>query len=238
MWPQHPNPDAAAATCLRIALALAIALRCLAVVAAEEFSPAERAIFMSNQLANVQPPATLHYRYVKSGTMEDGFEDRITLKLAARADRSCCTASADFLSGARRLALPEVESAEGNPVLLYFLERDIREMSRLTKGQSGYFRKRIRMAIFQGARIRDLTLPYQGKDVAARQITVTPYVDDPLRERFAKLVGKRYTFTLSDAVPGGVYAVATQVDGEGVGAPPLWVEEMTLDGAPPAPRTP
>jgi hypothetical protein len=32
---------------------------------------------------------------------------------------------------------------------------------------------------------------------------------------------------LSDAVPGGVVAVATQVDAEG-GAPPLWIEEMTL----------
>ncbi len=89
---------------------------------------------MSNHLANVRPPAALQYRYVKGGSMEPGFEDRVTLKLTARADRSCCTASADFLSGSRRLTLPEVEAAEGNPVLLYFLERDIREMSRLTRG--------------------------------------------------------------------------------------------------------
>jgi hypothetical protein len=195
--------------------------------AAEDYSRAERAIFMSNHLANVRPPATLQYRYVKSGSMEPGFEDRVTLKLTARADRSCCTANADFLSGTRRLALPEVEAAEGNPVLLYFLERDVREMSRLTRGQQNYFRKRIRMAIYQAADVRELKVPYRGKDVAARQFTVAPYVDDPLRDRFAKLVGKRYTITLSDAVPGGVYAVATQVDAEG-GAPPLWIEEMTL----------
>ena len=182
---------------------------------------------MSNHLANVRPPATLQYRYVKGGTMEPGFEDRVTLKLTARADRSCCTANANFLSGSRHLTLPEVEAAEGNPVLLYFLERDIREMSRLTKGQSNYFRKRIRMAIYQAAETRELTLPYRGKNVAVRTFTVAPYVDDPLRERFARLAGKRYTFTLSDAVPGGVFAVATQVDAEG-GAPPLWIEEMTL----------
>ena len=195
-------------------------------VAGEDYSRAERALFMSNHLANVRPPATLQYRYVKGGTMEPGFEDRVTLKLSARADRSCCTANANFLSGSRHLTLPEVEAAEGNPVLLYFLERDIREMSRLTKGQSNYFRKRIRMAIYQGAEMRELTLPYRGKDVAARQFTVAPYLDDPLRERFAKLVGKRYTFTLSEAVPGGVLSVATQVDAEG-GAP-LWTEEIAL----------
>ena len=208
-------------------LACAIASPWVLAAAAEDYSRAERAIFMSKHLANVQPPATLQYRYVKSGSMEPGFEDRVTLKLTARADRSCCTANADFLSGTRKLALPEVESAEGNPVLLYFLERDIREMSRLTKGQSNYFRKRIRMAIYQAAEIQELTLPYRGKDVAARRFTVAPYLDDPLRDRFAKLAGKRYTFTLSDAVPGGVVAVATQVDAEG-GAPPLWIEEMTL----------
>ena len=226
MWPPVPSPDAATPNRQRrAALVCAVAWPCLA-VAGEDYSRAERALFMSNHLANVRPPATLQYRYVKGGTMEPGFEDRVTLKLTARADRSCCTANANFLSGSRHLTLPEVEAAEGNPVLLYFLERDIREMSRLTKGQSNYFRKRIRMAIYQGAEMRELTLPYRGKDVAARQFTVAPYLDDPLRERFAKLVGKRYTFTLSEAVPGGVLSVATQVDAEG--GVPLWTEEIAL----------
>jgi len=202
-------------------------MACVAAAAAEDYSRAERAIFMSNHLVNVRPPATLQYRYVKSGTMEPGFEDRVTLKLTARADGKCCTANADFLSGAQKVALPEVEAAEGNPVLLAFLERDIREMSRLTKGQSNYFRKRIRMAIYQAAEVEEVTLPYRGKTVPARRFTVTPYADDPLRDRFAKLVGKRYTFTLSDAVPGGVYAIATRVDADG-GAAPLWIEELTL----------
>src|SRR5262245_59755825 len=204
MCPRAPSPDDAFDRVRRAALAVALALPCALAAGAEDYSRAERAIFMSNHLANVRPPATLQYRYVKGGSMEPGFEDRVTLKLSARADRSCCTANADFLSGSRRLALPEVEAAEGNPVLLYFLERDIREMSRLTKGHSSYFRKRIRMAIYQGAEVRELTLPFRGKAVPARQFSVTPYVDDPLRDRFAKLVGKRYTFTLSDAVPGGV----------------------------------
>jgi hypothetical protein len=223
-----PSADGAApwrADRLRRAM-LAVAMAWPCGLAAQDYSHAERAIFMSNHLANVRPPATLHYRYVKSGSLEPGFEDRVTLKLAARADRSCCSADAEFLSGARRLALPAVEAAEGNPVLLYFLERDIREMSRLTKGQSAYFRKRIRMAIHQAAELSEVTLPYRGKSVPARRFTVTPYLDDPLRERFAKLAGKRYTITLSDAVPGGIYAIAAQVDAEG--AAPLWTEEMIL----------
>ncbi len=205
--------------------------------AADDFSPAERALFMSKHLANVKPPSTLRYSYAKRGSLEPGFEDVVKVELKPRADRSCCLASSEFLSGARRLALPEVEAADGNPVVLYFLERDIREMNRLTKGQAAYFRKRIRMAVYQGAEIRELNLPYAGKTVAARQITIAPYVDDPLRVRFENLAGKRYVFTLADGVPGGVYAMRASVEGA-AGAPPLLEEELVIDGASPPPRQP
>jgi hypothetical protein len=215
---------------------LALALLAGAAQAAEDFSAAERAVFMTNQLAGVKPPATLTYRYAKSGSLEPGFEDRVVLQLTARADRTCCAAHVEFLTGERHLVLPDVDAAEANPAVLYFLERDIREMSRITKGQSNYFRKRIRMAVYQGAQIRELTVPYAGRQVAARQIVVAPYVDDPNRPRFEQLAAKRYLFTLSDAVPGGVYALTAYVAGATVEAPPLIAEELLLEGASAAPR--
>ena len=74
-----------------------------------------------------------------------------------------------------------------------------------------------------------MSLPYQGRTIAARQITISPYTDDPLRARFENLVGKRYVFTLSDAVPGGVLSIRTQVDAAAAGTPPLLAEEMALE---------
>jgi hypothetical protein len=205
--------------------------------AAEDFSPAERALFMSPQLANVKPPATLRYRFTKAGSLEAGFSDDVVMKLKAGANQRCCDAAVEFLTGPRKLVLPEVEALEGNPVVLYFLERDIREMNRLTKGQAAYFRKRIRMAVYQGAQITELQLPYAGRTVAARQIVVAPYLDDPLRTRFEQLAGKRYRFTLSDAVPGGVYALGSEVDGPAPDSPVLQ-ETLVLEGAAPPPRRP
>jgi hypothetical protein len=102
-------------------------------------------------------------------------------------------------------------------------------MQRLTKGQQNYFRKRIRMAVYQGATMSDVSIRYLGRSIAARQITVTPYVDDPLRARFQALAEKRYVFTLSDQVPGGVVGIRSQVDG--ASAQPVLVEELTLEGA-------
>lgn len=219
-------------------LLAAALLPALSAWAAQDYSPAERALFMTNQFATLKPPLTLQYNYTKGGSLEEGFSDKVAIVLRAQNNGKCCTANTDFLSGARRLSLPEVAAADGNPVILYFLERDIREMSRLTKGNSNYFRKRIRMAVYEGAQIGELSLPYKGKTVAARQIAVSPYLDDPLRVRFEKFATKQYVFTLSDAVPGGVYAIRTLVAAQPGAATPLLDEEMVLDGASPAPRNP
>jgi hypothetical protein len=197
--------------------------------AATEFSVAEQALFVTNHLATLKPPSTLHYSFRKSGSLEAGFDDKATLALTAQPDGKCCAAAAEFLSGPRRVALPEIETAQGNPVILYFLERDIREMERLTKGKANYFRKRIRMAVADAATIRDVSLPFDGRNVAAREISIAPYADDPLRARFEQLINKRYVFTLSDAVPGGVISIRTLVDAPAAGSPPLLAEEMTLE---------
>ena len=78
-----------------------------------------------------------------------------------------------------------------------------------------------------------MTLQYRGKAVAGREFSITPYVDDPNRPRFEQLANKRYVFTLSDAVPGGVYGIrAVVVDpGKDAAAPPLLAEELLIDGA-------
>jgi hypothetical protein len=215
--------------------ALALCAVAPALPAAEDFSVAERALFVTNHLATLKPPTTLVYSYRKRGSLEEAFDDSVSVGLAPLGDGRCCRANAQFLSGARRLALPEVDSAQGNPVILYFLERDIREMQRLTKGQQNYFRKRIRMSVYQGATVRDVTVPWRGREVAGREISIAPYLDDPLRARFEKLTNKQYVFTLSDAVPGGVYALRTVIAGATADAAPLIVEEMRVDGAPPPP---
>jgi hypothetical protein len=200
--------------------------------AADDLSAAEKALFMTHQLGNVKPPATLRYSFRKSGSLEEGFVDKVALALTAQAGGACCKATGQFLSGTRQFTLPEVEGAQGNPVILYFLEYDIREMKRLTKGSQNYFRKRIRMSVFEGATLKPVSLRYRGREVAGQEIAITPYVDDPNRFRYDKLAGKEYRFMLSSAVPGGVYGIRTQI---GSGKASLITEEMLIEGAEPAP---
>jgi hypothetical protein len=200
-------------------------------LAANDFSAAEQALFLDNHLAKLTPPLTLHYGYRKSGSLEAAFDDTVDVVLAAQANGSCCAASARFLSGERQMRQAEVDSAEGNPAILYFLERDIREMQRLTGGKANYFRKRIRMAVYKGATIRKLTLSYRGRPVPVQEISISPYLDDPNRARYERLANKEYVFMLSDAVPGGLYAIRSRINDKSADVPPLIVEEMLVDGA-------
>jgi len=203
--------------------------------AASNFSAAEQALFVDKHLAKLQAPVTLHYSYHQGGSLEAAFDDTIDVSLTAQADGECCAASLRFFTGAHAMHPPNVEAAQGNPVLLYFLERDIREMERLTKGKAAYFRKRIRMAIFEGASLKSLSLLYRGRPVTVQEISITPYLDDPNRPRYEKLANKQYQFLLASAVPGGLYGILTRISGDSADAPPLLAEELLLDGAELAP---
>jgi hypothetical protein len=116
---------------------------------------------------------------------------------------------ADYLTGDRRVELPRIDDARGNPVILYFFEADIREMSRQTGGSSAYFRKRIRQALAQAAEVQPVHFAFAGSDVAGTQIRIRPFHDDPLRARLKNLAGKVYILTLAPQVAGALYQIRT-----------------------------
>ena len=197
----------------------------------QDYSRAERLLFMTDQIGRVAPPATLRYTFRKSGALEAPFEDAVAIALAREPDGACCQARGEFLSGTRRVSLPDIEHAEANPVLLYFLEHDVRDMQRLTKGSPAYYRKRIRMAIYQDARVDDVSLDWRGRTVRGQRIVLAPYRDDPARSRFEKFARKTYEFYLADAVPGGVHGIRTVMRPADDAAAPMVVEELALEGA-------
>jgi len=221
---------------LTLLLALSGPLR--AQEARQDYSAAERLLFMSYQLGNVKAPATLHYSFRKRGTLEPGYEDRVTVTLKAGADGGrCCAAHTDFFSAERQLKLPDLPAAEANPAILHFLEREVREMQRLTKGSQTHFRKRIRMAVYNGATVLDVSVRFRGRDVAAKEVRFSPFLDDPNRPRYEDLARKEYRFVLSDAVPGGLYGIRTRVPAADAASPALLVEELYVEGAQPPPAT-
>ncbi|MDP3294810.1 MAG: hypothetical protein Q8M37_08730 [Nevskia sp.] len=180
-----------------------------AVFAADDYSPAEQRVFLDQHLANVPKAATIEYRYTQSGKPEDSFEDVVKLKVGeGSADQR--TLAVEFLTGAHKIELPSVEGGVGNPVILYFLEHDIRSMHDRLGGQQAYFRKRIRLALADvAATVKPIKLSYKGKTVDGNEVTIEPYVNDSLKDRFGPFASKAYVFTFSTSVPGGVYEIRT-----------------------------
>jgi hypothetical protein len=167
-------------------------------------SKAETLLFMTPHLKELRSPSRLHYAFHKQGTLEKGFSDTVDIDITGAPDGSK-NGVARFFSGQRQIKYPQVDHAEGNPVLLFYLERETREMSRLTGGRPDYFKKRIRMALAESAQIKDVDIQFGGRTMRAQQITISPYGSDPLRGRFERLATKQYVFTMCDTIPGGVY---------------------------------
>lgn len=188
---------------------LAIGLAASGAGAQDRVSAAETLLFQTDHLKNVAPPATLSYAFRKTGSAETGFDDAVELRV--RGGSGAKRVSVGFFTAERRIAFPEVSGAEGNPVLLCFLERDIREMERLTRGKSGYFRKAIRLALARSARVTQTQVTHGGRTLPATEITIAPYLDDPLKDRIGTYAGKTYAFTLSPEIPGGIYSLHTIV---------------------------
>lgn len=196
-----------------------------------EISRAERELFLAPHLQGLGPGAPLRYRFVHAGTLGPGWSGPLELQLRAAADGSCCDAGAAFPEAEGPRPMPPVEGAKSNPVVLYFLEHDLREMQRLTQGQMNHFRRRIRLALAEDAQLADTRVRWQGQELPALRVRVSPYLDDPQRGRFQRYATKQYEFVLAAGVPGGVARLHTVVPGAEPGAEPLLEETLTLEGA-------
>jgi hypothetical protein len=180
-----------------------------------EYSEAERQLFVRPHLAAVTPPARLHYRYERTGTLEPEVSDHATVTLGESAGAR--TADVAYLSDERKLELPSIGYVDGNPIILHFLEREVRELKRLTGGSVGFYRNRIRKALAGDARVRATEVSYNGKMVKGTEIRIDPYVSDPARSRFERFADRYYVMVLSPEIPGEVYQLKAQSAGPSEG---------------------
>jgi hypothetical protein len=213
------------------ALAAGLWLAASAALAGDAIAPAETALFMTDHLRGLAPPARLRYDFSRSGSLEVAFSDQVEVDVEAGPGgaRQVVTRC---LSEGRRIELPALDFAQGNPALLCFLERDIRQMERLTGGKANYFRKRIRLALAEGAEVRNFSQEIGGRPIAGREIRIAPYSDDPLRQRFERYAAKYYVFRLSDDVPGGIVELDAVIPAASAGAAPLQTEALSYRALP------
>ncbi|HEX3498218.1 MAG TPA: hypothetical protein VHT04_02730, partial [Stellaceae bacterium] len=177
-------------------------------------SPAQIALFESDHLGGIRQAERLEYRFAReavASTADDvgSYTDRVDIDVRPRADcgKDVWT---DFLSAERHVPFPPLMDFHGNPVVMFFLERDVGEMHRLTGGTASYFRNRIRQAFVDQAQVKAIELQRDGKAVPATEITLTPFAQDQHVAVFPGLAEKRYRFVLSDSVPGSIVEIQSE----------------------------
>lgn len=196
-------------------------------------SEAERKIFLDDHLDGVGASRELRYRYRQTGSLDKAYDGPVVLTISPKKGDRRAVAVA-YLDGEHKVALPALDDARANPVILYFLEQDVRDMHRRLGGSENYFRRRIRLAFAEGAEVRPASVMLGGKAVEATEVVIRPFVDDPMKAKLGAFENKSYAFALSDRVPGQVLRLRSLVgddaggtDGKG----PLLEEVLLFENA-------
>lgn len=171
-------------------------------------SPAQIALFETPHLDNIGRPETLEYQFRREGA--GAFSDSIAERIEKIHPDGSKYVGFDFLSGEHRVPFPAVDHFRGNPLLMLFLERDVREMRDDTGIAAAYWRNRIREAFVDRARMAETEISLHGKSLPARQVVLRPFGDDPRLKSLPGIRDKTYTFVLSEAVPGMIAELATE----------------------------
>jgi len=203
--------------------------------AGDSISEAERLLFIHPHLATVRTPRTLSYAWSAQAAASASPPERATLTLRLRADGTCCSVHGEYLPGEMAVNLPDFDDATANPILLYFLEAEVRRLQRSTSGQSAHFRRQIRMALATTARVTPELVRWNGQDVPGHAVRVAPFLDDPYRARFEREAATEYVFIVSDGVPGGVAAMSATLPGADASSAPLERRRLMLEDPQPAP---
>ena len=216
------------AVALALSLTLALAPAAMAETESPPPSAAERLLFMDPHLDGMKAPTTLRYEFVRTDSAAGGsFKDTVDVRFARGKSVPCCNVSGTFLSGERAMRAPDVDDARSNPVLMYFLEYEVRQLQRATKGGASHFRRQIRLALVDKAELSPTRIRWGGREVDATTVQVSPFLDDPFRARFERDARRVYSFVMSDAVPGAIYQIRTTLPDPAAGTT-LVEETLTL----------
>ncbi|MDH3693898.1 MAG: hypothetical protein OER96_04940 [Gammaproteobacteria bacterium] len=195
-----------------------------------ELNEAQTLIYNTNHLEGLEKGTKLHYQYIKSSNVDDGFTETVTLSVAQEREDHRKDLNLTFLSGDKEIVFDPFSGFRTNPVIMAVLERDVREMSRMTGGGMLYFRNRVREEMARDPEIKTVEIEHNGKKIDTTQIQFKPFVNDPMVDRFKDFKQKTYSIFLTNEVPGSVVRVNVLTP-SAAGGEPLISETLSLESS-------
>ncbi|MEO1138383.1 MAG: hypothetical protein AAFW87_02905 [Pseudomonadota bacterium] len=133
-----------------------------------------------------------------------------------------------FVKEDKYRSLGQFPATVGNPIVMYFIETTLRDVAQEAGGSPFYIRNRIKDSLVQEAPITAATVMYQGQEVAAKQVTLSPFENDKNREKMGGYADLALTFTMSDEVPGWYVSLEAHAPGPDSGG--SYRNALTLEG--------
>ena len=196
-------------------------------------SLAQILLFETPHLASLRPPVRLDYDFRREEQGKDPVADTIRLEVRASAGQDGKRdVTPDFLTGPRALRYPPALGFGGNPLLVFALDRDVRELGAATGGTPNWFRNRFRHALATAAEVNAVDVEFEGRRLPATVVALTPYAGELRAGRYQE---RRYAFTLAEALPGWFHAIRAELP-PAAGDRGAVVESITFAGTVPLPE--
>lgn len=215
-----------------LAAALAAGSQVVAAVAADE-PKATDLIFEQKHLANVEPGKTIDYKFNRAVTdpqiLGQAFSDDITLKVVADKEDGKKDIDLQIYTGDRARDLQKLEKFSINPVFAVFFSQAVATFNQLAGGQVNYLQKSFSDGWLK-AKVEPIKVTYDGKQVDAYHISMTPYVGDKYESKMQGWEGAKYDVIVSKDVPGEIVDLLATYHNRYPPAKLKLIERITLAG--------
>ena len=176
-----------------------------------QYSEAQKLLFSTPHLSNVESAAVLYYDFSQHGSQTRNFDDEITLTITNILEDGGKDVNVSFLSGENNRPYSDIKGFHSNPLIMFFLQWDVEKMDSGSKVTHHYFRHLLRQAFLTDADSKEIELDFAGRKVKAHKIFFQPLLEQKADALYQSYPSKQYEFIISDAVPGGIYSIATLI---------------------------
>ncbi len=174
--------------------------------ASDDVPKPSKVLFDTPHLTNVAAGTKLVYRLEQKVSNEKllglPINDTITVAIEKVADDGKRNVNVQVFTGDRARPPQSIAGLTGNPLLVVFLDRAIRNYSMIAGGKTAYLKNRFKTELAKHAKVEPTKITYKGKEVDGYRVSVVPFERDPNRHKMRGYHGSTYSFLVSSAVPG------------------------------------
>ncbi|MEL6100597.1 MAG: hypothetical protein AAFV87_02040 [Pseudomonadota bacterium] len=168
-------------------------------------------LFRNGTLDAVDRNSELVYRRTLANRLAPDADAKNTGDIAVMFDEGDM-ARIEFRQDDKQRALGQFPATVGNPMIMYFYESVIRDMSSSAGGSPFYIRNRVKEALVQPSEVELGEAEVGGETVETKTIRLEPFAGDPNRARMRGFGDLVLTVTMSDAVPGWYVSLVAEAE--------------------------